>query len=113
MEIKMKSKKLVLFGFIILVIATFSTQSHASGGVYGNIGIYEYPWNISIGYNDYRHGYRKPHYVEHHHYYHKPRRHHHRKSHHKGHGHYKRHHYRGHYSDYRPRHNFGHSYCRH
>lgn len=109
----MKSKKLILIGFIILVITAFSTQSHASGGVYGNIGIYDYPWNISIGYNDYGHGYRKPHYVEHHHYYHKPKRH-------RGHGHYKhhkRHHYKGHYSHYRPHHSYhhdyGHKYCRH
>jgi hypothetical protein len=88
MEIEMKSKKLFLIGFIILAITVFSMPSHASGGVFGKIGIYDYPWNISIGYNDYGHGYRQPHYVEHHH-------------------------YRGHYSDYRPHHDYGHGYCRH
>ena len=36
----MKSKKMFLIGFIILAITTFSMQSHASGGVFGNIGIY-------------------------------------------------------------------------
>ena len=104
----MKNKKVFLLGFIILVITVFATPSHASGRVFGNIGIYDYPWNISIGYNDYGHGYRKPRYVEHHHYYHKPKRHYRKHHHHK---HYKRHHYKGHYSHYRRHHDYRGRYC--
>jgi hypothetical protein len=109
----MKVYKRFLISVVGLFILALTTQSHASGGVYGNIGIYDYPWNISIGYNDYGHRYKRPHYVEHHHYYHKPK-------YHRGHGHYKhhkRHHHKGHYSHYRPHHSYhhdyGHEYCRH
>ena len=113
----MKSKKLILIGFVCLIITVFATPSHASGGVFGNIGIYDYPWNISIGYNDYGHRYRKPHYVEHHHYYHKPKHYRHKKHyHHRHHGHYKhykRYNDRGHYSHYRPHHDYEHRYCNH
>ena len=100
----MKNKKLLLIGFIILISVIFTAPSHASGKVFGNIGIYDYPWNISIGYNDYGRSYHKPRYVEHHHYYHKPRRHYYKKHyhHHRGHGYYKRY-KRNHYHNYRGR----------
>ncbi len=109
----MKVYKRILFSVIGLSILALATPSHASGGVYGNIGIYDYPWNISIGYNDYGHRYKRPHYVEHHHYYHKPK-YHRGRGHHK---HHKRHHYKGYHSHYRPHHSYhhdyGHKYCHH
>ncbi len=98
-------RKQLVLKFVGIAFLGISTQSHANGSVYGNVGYFEYPWSILIGYSDYEHGYGRPRHTERHHYYHKPKRHHYNKPHryNRGHnyGHYKRHdyykphHYRG------------------
>lgn len=92
----MNKRKLIGSMVIGLAALMLTSQSHAEGRVFGNVGIEDAPWSILIGYNDYGRHYYEPRRVEHHHYYHKPRRHHGHERHHykRRHGHHRRHHYR-------------------
>ena len=94
---RMKLRKYLFLAFTSTGLLGFSAQSQANGSVFGNLGYFEPPWSILIGYSDHGYGYSRPHYVEHHHYYHKHKRHHYYKPH---------HYYRGH--KYHRRHNYGH-----
>ena len=90
-EIRMNMKKRLILIPVGMLFLVATAPSHASGGVYGNIGYNDFPWSILVGYNDYGNSYDRGHR-------HGPRCGHHYKRHNK------RHHNYGYHNGHRNRH---------
>ncbi len=112
-EMSIKKKYIVLPAAILLLTASLPSQSREAA--HGNVGYYNKPWNVVIGYNSYgnhynrghRHGRSCGHYYKRHnykhkkHYYDRHRNRHQYNRHHYRHGYRDRHYNRSHYYKHR------------